>query len=112
MEKFLTLTFAGADGPVELRITAATVRQGVKRSRLRLEARQAGDADPDVAILRTFTYPDLTAATASAVGLPWPLAFDDFLQLPDAWVAEWEQAVYALNPHWLPGGGPASDPKA
>lgn len=113
MDKTRTLTWTDENGaPVSVTVSAATVRQGVKRSRLRLEAHQAGDADPDVAILRTFTYPDLTAATASAAGLSWPLTFDDFLKLPDAWVAEWEQTVYELNPHWMPGGGKAPDPKA
>lgn len=93
-------------------VSAANVRQGMKRTRLRMEAAGAKEDDQDRMLLRLFTYPDLTASAVSVVGMAWPLDFEAFLLLPDALVGKWEKACYELNPHWLPGGGPTPDPKA
>lgn len=104
-----TLTVPHADMTVTVR--AATVRQGMERTRLRLEGRKVEQPDMGLTILRLFTYPDLVSATVSAQGLPWPLTFEQFLDLPDALVGPWERAVYALNPHWLPESETTPDPK-
>lgn len=95
-----TLTVTHKDQTVV--VGAATVRQGMERTQLRLEGRKVEESDTGLSILRLFTYPDLAAATVSATGIPWPLTFEQFLELPDALVGQWEKAVYALNPHWLP----------
>lgn len=93
----------------------ATVRQGMVRSRLKYEAKQAKEKDFDRALLRSMVYPDLIAATIEAEGVEWPLGFDAYLELPETLGVEWEEAVYRLNPHWIPPEkkeGEAPDPKA
>ncbi|NIO10535.1 MAG: hypothetical protein GTO40_22015, partial [Deltaproteobacteria bacterium] len=37
----------------------------------------------------------------------YDLTFEEWLELPDALVISWENAVYELNPHWLPKEGKA-----
>ena len=94
-----------ADG-VRLVVTRATLKQGIKRTRLRVEGQKlAKDGqleDVDEFLLRMYTWPDLMAATVSADGIEWPLTFAAFLELPDTLGAKWEAAVYELNPGWLP----------
>jgi len=96
---------------ITLTVSAATVLIGMRRTRLQVEGRSAEETDPDRTLLRLYTYPDLVAATVEAQGIPWPLSFEDFLELPDRLAAQWENAVYALNPHWLPGGGETAEEK-
>lgn len=86
---------------VRLSISQATVLMGMKRSRLKREGIDAADEDIDRHLLRIFTYPDLSAATVAIEGLP-DFDFEAFLLLPDSLIARWEDAVYRLNPHWLP----------
>ena len=51
-------------------------------------------------------YPDLIAATKEAVGVDLDnFGITEFLQMPDAVVTPWSDAVYRLNPHWLPDFG-------
>jgi len=106
------VTYQDEEIDVRLTITRADIRAGMRRTRLQLDAdahgkgKKARSEDPDVRLLRRFTYPDLMAATVEASGIPWPLAFDDYLALPERLGLAWEQAVYELNPHWL---SPASE---
>jgi hypothetical protein len=52
-------------------------------------------------ILHTIVYPALIAATIEHEGFEtWPLPFDQFIELPEPLEAAWEEAAYALNPHW------------
>lgn len=90
-------------GDIKLTVSQATVLIGMKRTRLKLEAQQAEETDPDRHILRLLTFPDVISATVQAEGLEWPLDFETFLGLPDSLEGKWEEAVYDLNPHWLPG---------
>lgn len=96
---------------VRITVAPATVLIGMRRTRLQVEGRSAEESDPDRALLHLYTYPDLIAATVEAEGIPWPISFDDFLTLPDQLAAQWENAVYELNPHWLPGGGEPAEEK-
>jgi hypothetical protein len=96
----------------DLLLRRADVRMGMKRSRLKEGSGWREEPDPDLQILRLFTYPDLVAATVSGrisrriqeewQPLSWPLSFDDFLSLPEPFASAWENACYALNGHWLP----------
>lgn len=89
-------------GEIELVVGEASVLMGMARTRLSMMGRAAKEEDPDRALLLTFSYPDVIAATKSAEGLPsWPLSFDDFLELPESLLVEWEAVVYELNPGWL-----------
>ena len=89
---------------VTIVVGEANTRMGMCRSRIREEGRKEIETlqDIDCRILRLYTYPDVIGATLEADGIPWPLGFDAFLELPDRLVVEWEEAVYELNPHWLP----------
>jgi len=104
------VTYQDDNLAVELTVTEATVLVGMRRTRLKLQGDAIekedvgkGTYDSDRHLLRVTIYPDLVAATIDAHGLPsWPLAFEDFLNLPEALWVQWEDAVYDLNPHWLP----------
>ena len=87
---------------VRIVVARANVRRGMIRTRLKAEAQQSGETDPDLLILRLFTYPDLVASAIEIDGLDWPMTFDTFLDLPETLVIDWESAAYDLNPHWLP----------
>ena len=94
-------------------VAEATVLIGIKRSRLRVEGERAMEEDPDRRILRIYTYPDVCAAVVDAGGLPWPPDFETFLGFPDGLDAKLEEAIYRLNPHWLPEKPEGTeDPKA
>ncbi len=83
-------------------VSEANVLQGMKRSRLKFEAGEI--ADPDMRILRLLVYPELIAAARSVTinGIEAAPSFDDFVQLPEAFVKQWEDAAFECNPHWLP----------
>lgn len=85
-------------------VAEANVLRGTKRTRLRIDGSNSEEKDRDRQIVRLFIYPDLLAAavTIDINGAEGDPPFDDFLNLPELLVAQWEDAVYALNPHWLP----------
>lgn len=97
------------DGAVraQLEIAPATVLTGFRRGVLQ-RLRDADDPN-DVALLRRFTWPDLKAAT-TAGHIHWDqgeinvsdLTFEQWIELPEALVVEWENVVYEVNPHWMP----------
>lgn len=91
-------------GDVRIVVQAADAEMGMNRSLIREEGRRETEEEQSTArrILRIYTYPDLIATTIEAEGIPWPLDFETFLRLPDRLVAEWEEKVYELHPHWLP----------
>jgi len=97
---------------VRLTVTRASTLTGTRRSILiynALEEMRKAKADgqePDDAImvLKTSTFPSIVAGTKQAEGIPWPLSFDQFCELPDTLVYQWERAIFDLNPHWNPAG--------
>lgn len=98
------------DRIVAVTISEATVHLGMKRTRMRVAAGETTEPDIDLHILRLMTYPDLMAATIEQIGFEeWPLSFEAFCALPDVFASNWEQAVYSLNPHWLPDYASQSD---
>jgi hypothetical protein len=51
-------------------------------------------------------YPDLIAATKEATGIDLDnFGIAEFIGMPDAVMTPWSDAVYRLNPHWLPDFG-------
>ena len=95
-------------------VSEATVLAGMRRGRLRLEARNIarGEGDVDRALLR-YVYADLIAGATTGEGFEtWPPDFEEFIQLPEAFVAEWEAAVYELNPHWRAQPATADEKKS
>ncbi|MFH1555138.1 MAG: hypothetical protein ABII76_09785 [Pseudomonadota bacterium] len=90
--------------PVRIVVTEAHALEGMKRARLAAHAERENEHEEDVdrAILHMLVYPPLIAATVEAEGIPWPLTFEQFLELPDTLMRPWEDAVFGLNPHWIP----------
>jgi hypothetical protein len=108
-------TVTGIDGdglPISVTVKEATVLLGMKRTRMRIVAGEIDETDIDLRILRLMTYPDLMAATIEQSGFDeWPLSFEAFCALPDVFASQWEQAVYRLNPHWLPDYSQSAEEK-
>lgn len=76
---------------------------GMRRKLLREQARTDGDFAQQ--LVEVMLYPDVIAATVDQAGFDsWPLTRDQFSNdLPEEFVNALEDAVYDLNPHWLPG---------
>lgn len=53
-------------------------------------------------LLHTILFPAMTAAVVSVEGLPWPMTFEQFEQIPEDLEVEWETVTYELNPQWKP----------
>jgi len=102
------------DGEVRAALTvrASTTLIGTKRTILHQAALAIIVDEPAVAILRRYTCPDYLACTEGTLtvagesfiveSMRQPLPFDVFAGLPAQLTAEWGNAVYELNPHWLP----------
>ena len=91
---------------ITITVAAASVLMGMQRSIAKgaaFRASNEGEIDPARRVLAIVTYPDLVSAVVDAEGIPWPLAFEQFLELPEVLVTRWEEVTYRLNPHWLPG---------
>lgn len=98
-----------ADLEADLTISTETVLMGMRRTRLKAEASVRQEEDPDRAFLAVVTYPDLMAVSSGkitvdqeTIEVPKDLDFERFLILPGELEGQWEEAVYALNPHFLP----------
>lgn len=99
----------------ELTVQEATLLIGLRRTRMAQEqdivirkALKEGPLDQDEIVLRKMLYPDFIAPVVDAVvivngeTLAWPLSFEEFAALPEELSIEWQNAVYELNPHWIP----------
>jgi hypothetical protein len=107
--KIVRFEFAGR--LIELEIGPATVEMGMRRSMLLSQARgdaePQADDDPTLALarhlLRTIYYPTMIAAVVRQSGFDhWPISYEEYAALPEPPVIEWEEATFALNPHWKP----------
>lgn len=89
---------------ISITISEASVLMGTRRGVLRGEAMRTEieDERPEQWLLRVITFPDLASATVETSGLDWPLTFAGFCELSETFVNEWTDAVYMLNPHWMP----------
>jgi len=98
----------------EVTVGEATVLQGMKRQMLQSESltflpekkgkRQVPDAPEQLGLylLRRYTWPNCIACTiASSKAVHHEeLTFEQFCQLPEQFVADWENAALEKNPHW------------
>ena len=97
----------------DLTVSEATVAIGVERQRLRTVAGLDDTRPLEIQLLSIATYPDLMAAVVEQAGFDtWPVSFDEFMELPEQLVYQWEQAVYDLNPHWYPSKKAGDEEKA
>lgn len=99
-----TLTITHGD--MSVTISEASTLIGVKHTRLKAEADEElkramtpEEIDIDRKIVALFLYPDLIAPVVEFSGFTQP-TLDEFLELPEPFIADWEKAVYELNPHW------------
>lgn len=104
--------YAGQELTAKFTVSEATVLMGMARARLRRDAERNPEKDEDRLLLRLLVYPDICAGVVASDGMAWPPTFEQFLELPDGLDARLEEVIYRLNPHWLAGGAPATDPKA
>lgn len=93
-------------------VTEANVLMGTRRGLAQLQAfeRLEGEDDLALKIIKGTTYPNLIGAVEDSSGFSeWPVSLSEFMELPESFVVEWEQAVYSLNPHWQPGYSSQTD---
>lgn len=97
-------------GEYTITVREATALDGMRRQILRGNAIQAADTDEALQIMRLIVYPDLTCCLVKEQcrGLPDPLTFEAFCELPVGLTDAWNEAVYTVNPQFL---GIAPDPK-
>jgi len=96
-------------------VSEANNRIQIRRDLLEGDGRRAIEPDEDRRYLRIYSYPPVCAAVTQAEGVPyaWPPDFETFYELmPGALTIKLENAIFRLNPHWLPNGGASEDPKA
>jgi hypothetical protein len=109
LQKTKTVEYELDGQAVRLTVGRATALVGMRRSVMVFNARaelKDKPVDTALSVLRTITYPDLTACLVAAEGIPAEISFEDFCNLPDDLIALWEDAVYEVNPHWNPAGTP------
>jgi hypothetical protein len=90
-------------------VKIVTVRASILRDTRRWQMMNKADddnkaeADEAIKSLRLYAYPLLVCGTESVEGLPWPMTFEQFLELDTDFVNFWNNAVYKVNPQWVPG---------
>jgi hypothetical protein len=94
---------------VRLVLSEASILISMRRYRLMEEARAVKESDPDRAFLRESVYPNLVAATVEATGIPWPLTFEEFVELPEALWDAWSLANRKVNKHWYESNGEVTE---
>jgi|GEM_PF-2120054 len=110
-----TITHDSQGETLKATVSEATSLMGMKRSILISQALtdirdEQGLADgeklPDTIevmarlFLRRYTFPNCLACLIEAEGFSIDLALDEFAQMPDRFVARWEEMALSLNPHW------------
>jgi hypothetical protein len=90
-------------GEFTVTVREATALDGMRRQILRGNAIQAADTDEALQIMRLIVYPDLTCCLVKeqSRGLPDPLTFEAFCELPVGLTDAWNEAVYTVNPQFL-----------
>jgi hypothetical protein len=109
LEKTRVTKYEGA----EITVRRASARIGIKRYLLASEGQKINENEPDeeLRILRLILYPDLISATISATGIPWPISFEEFVDLDDDLMNAWADDVYKVNPTWRPVVQPEEEVK-
>lgn len=109
-----TKTVTHADPELQVTVSEATALMGMRRNILisRAIAAIRDEWDPKEEdepssvevmaqhFLRRYVYPNCLACLVKAQGFSLDLPFEEFSDLPDAFVAEWENMALLLNPHW------------
>jgi len=91
---------------VIITVQTANALMGIKRAIMRdeclidLRSEKFQDSPVELVTLR-WVYPDLISAVVDIQGMQTP-TFEQVAALPDELITAWSDAVYGLNPHWLP----------
>lgn len=109
--------YSDDDYDVVITVRQASMKSSIKRQVLRgkqaalLEQREK-EGEPAPFHYRYYalqTLPQLFGSTVEIVNakgaklkLPDEMGIDEFMELPEALVALWEEAALGVNPHWLP----------
>ncbi len=103
-EKLKKLSYKDDELTVEITAVRASAKIGINRYLLSSKAYKENEIETDEAlkILRLILFPDLVVTAIEVTGIPWPLSFDEFINLPEDLTNQWADMVYALNPHWRP----------
>jgi len=111
-EKQMTLAYILDDAEVTITVVRASAKIGIERYLLASKGAEENKEEPSEAlkILRMMLYPDLTVATTEVTGMPYPLTFDEFIELPEDLINKWAEAVYECNPHWRVAQSESEDP--
>jgi hypothetical protein len=76
----------------------------MRRENMRVAAVNTVEKDEDVRILLIVFYPDCISAVTDWCGGKRP-TFEEFVELPGAFVDQWASAVWNLIPEWRPASG-------
>jgi hypothetical protein len=121
MLKTKKVTHKGPGEPLQVTVSEASALMGMRRSVLISEAltyireqreeeepqekesqgRLDNDGNLAVYLLRRYAWPDCIACTVASEGFDYQsLTFEEFCQLPEAFIGKWQEAAHELNPHW------------
>lgn len=125
-----TITHKSGGKTYAVTVSEATALQGMRHTIMVSDAiaaiqsaREVGDDEPialapmtqeELALnmLRRYAWSDCMACVTSSKGLDTTqLTFADFCNLPEAFVAKWQQAARELNPHWYAEAEPDEEEK-
>lgn len=111
-EKQMTLAYILDDAEVAITVVRASAKIGIERYLLASKGAEENKNENSEAlkILRLMLYPDLTVATTEVTGMPYPLTFDEFIELPEDLINVWAEAVYKCNPQWRMAQTDSVDP--
>ena len=105
-EKQLVLNLDLDGNKVALTIIRATARMGAEHGFMIGEAFRYFDEHPDfpesLKDLKYRIYPVAVVGTSAVEGMAWPIAFEDFIELPETFIDAWLDGVYKVNPQWVP----------
>lgn len=92
-----------------IEVRQASVRDGMRRTRLMQQAEEMEFEEDEMRLLRTLVYPPLVSVSEGSLTIAgeeqdWPPDFDTYVELPEALGMQWENAVFDLNPHFWPRG--------
>lgn len=111
-EKQMTLAYILDDAEVTITVVRASAKIGIERYLLANKGVEENKTEENEAlkILRVMLYPDLIVATKEVTGIPFPMTFEEFTDLPEELTTLWAEAVYKCNPQWRLGQPDNEDP--
>lgn len=112
-----TIHYAGEGLLVQLTIQKANYQQGLRRTLLIQQILKdpsiiavSEEVDQVRSIMGMLFYPSMIASVVQHDGFEhWPITLDEFMDLPEELMIQWEEATYELNPSWRPPNSDEED---